>query len=453
MLQDQLPPHDIESEAACLASILISRDALLKVLSILNIDDFYLEQHRLIYNSIRELDRKNSPIDLITLKQYLVSQKQFENVGGDAFLADLYQIVSTSANAEYYAQKIQELSLRRKLIEVSTGIVEKSYDLAFEISDMLDNAEKKIFEVTERRITSELKSIEEIVKETIETINILYEQKRSVTGIPSGFKDIDEMLTGFHPAELIIVAARPSMGKTALALNFMNNIVLKEKKPVFFFSLEMPAVHLLMRLICIESMVDSQRIRTGHFSVEEAKKIYQVAGKFSESPIYIDDTPGITIAEIRAKARRIAQRESEEMGAIIIDYLQLISSASRADRQQQISEISRGLKLLARELQCPVIALSQLSRAVESRTDQRPQLSDLRESGAIEQDADVVMFIFREDRVKKDTERKGRADIIVAKQRNGPIGDVELLFWDKYTKFQSIDRVHSYEETSPDYNE
>jgi replicative DNA helicase len=450
MLQQHLPPQDIESEAACLASILISKDALFKVLEILNGDDFYLEQHRIIFEVVRELDRKNSPIDLITIKQRLVNKGHLEKIGGDAFLADLYRTVSTSANAEFYAKRIQELSLRRKLIAVSTKVVETCYDLGMDTAEMLDEAEKRIFEVTERRITSDMQSIEEIVRETLETINTLYEQKRSVTGIPSGFKDLDEMLTGFHPSELIIIAARPSMGKTALALNFLNHMVLKTKKPVIFFSLEMPAVHLLMRLICIESMVDAQRIRTGHFSVEEAKKIHNVAGKFSESPIYIDDAPGVTVSDIRAKCRRIAQRESDGLGAIIIDYLQLISSTSRADRQQQISEISRGLKLLARELECPVMALSQLSRAVESRADQRPQLSDLRESGAIEQDADVVMFIFREDRVKKDTERKGRADIIVAKQRNGPIGDIELLFWDKYTKFQSIDKVHTYEEAAPD---
>lgn len=450
MLKQNLPPQDIESEAACLASILISKDALLKVLEILHTDDFYLEQHRLIFDAVRELDRKNSPIDLITIKQLLVNNSQLEKVGGDAFLADIYRTVSTSANAEYYASRIQELSLRRRLISVSTSVVERCYDLGIETSEMLDEAEKQIFEVTERRITSDLVPIEEIVRQTIETINSLYENKRAITGLPSGFKDLDEMLTGFHPAELIIIAARPSMGKTALALNFMNHMVLRSKKPVFFFSLEMPSTHLLMRLICIESMVDAQRIRTGHFSVDEAKKIHQVANKFAQAPIYIDDTPGTTIAEIRAKCRRVAQRESNGLGAIIIDYLQLISSNSRADRQQQISEISRGLKLLARELQCPVMALSQLSRAVESRSDQRPMLSDLRESGAIEQDADVVMFIFREDRVKKDTERKGRADIIVAKQRNGPIGDVELLFWDKYTKFQTIDKIHTYDEAAPD---
>jgi replicative DNA helicase len=447
MLQQHLPPHDLESEASCLASILISREALLKVLDVLLPEDFYLEQHRLIFDSVRELDRNNKPIDLLTLKQYLIDRNRFDTIGNDSFLADLYRTVSTSANAEFYAHRIKELSLRRRLITVSTAVAESCYDLSRETAEMLDEAEKRIFEVTERRITSDFKDIEEIVRETLEVINRLYEQKRAITGIPTGFKDIDEMLTGLHSSELIILAARPSMGKTALALNFMNHVALKAKKSVFFFSLEMPATQLLMRLVCVEAMVDAQRLRTGHFSVDEAKRIHQVATRFGEAPIYIDDSAGVTLSDIRAKARRIAQREP--IGIIIVDYLQLISSTSRVDRHQQISEISRGLKLLARELQCPVLALSQLSRAVESRTDQRPQLSDLRESGAIEQDADVVMFIYREDRVKKDTERKGRADIIIAKQRNGPIGDVELLFWDKYTKFATVDKVHSYEEASP----
>ncbi|MBN1501764.1 MAG: replicative DNA helicase [Spirochaetes bacterium] len=448
MNKQQLPPQDIDTEASCLAAVLISKEALLRVSDQLVPEDFYLEQHQLIYSAIKELDRKNRPIDLITVKQELVNKNQLEKVGGDAYLAGLYRTVSTSANAESYAHRIKELSLRRKLIEVSTLIIESSYDLSIETPEMLDEAEKKIFEVTDKRITGEFVPIEQIVQETLERINLLFQNKRAVTGLASGFSSIDNMLTGFHESELLILAARPSMGKTALALNFMNSIALKQKKPVFFFSLEMPSVQLLTRLICLEGMVDAQRLRTGHLSVDEMKTIAATAEKFQNAPIVIDDTPGLTISDIRAKARRVAQKES--LGIIIIDYLQLISSTSRVDRQQQISEISRGLKLLARELQCPVLALSQLSRAVESRTDQIPQLSDLRESGAIEQDADVVMFIYREDRVKKDTERKGIADIIIAKQRNGPIGNVELLFWDKFTKFENIDRIHSYDETMPD---
>lgn len=442
------PPHDAGAEASCIAAILISREALVKVLDILSVDDFFLERHKLIYASIADLDRKNRPVDLLTLKQHLSDNKNFDRAGGDAYLAELYQTVATSSNAEYYATRIKEFSLRRALIDVSRVIIETSHDLTQETEEVIDEAERNLFRVTEGRITSEIVPIEAIVDETIEQINNLFNNKQQVTGISSGFTDIDNKLTGFHAAELIILAARPSMGKTALALNFMNHICLYEKKPVFFFSLEMPATQLLMRLICIEGLVDAQRLRTGHLNNDEMRQIFSAAERFKQAPLLIDDSPSVTISDIRAKARRAAQKE--QLGMVIIDYLQLISSTSRIDRQQQISEISRGLKLLARELQCPILALSQLSRAVESRSDQRPILSDLRESGSIEQDADVVMFIFREDRVNPTTERKGRADIIIAKQRSGPIGDVELFFWDKYTKFNNLDNVHTYEEANPD---
>jgi len=304
-----------------------------------------------------------------------------------------------------------------------------------------------VFQVTERRISTQVQSIQQIVGDAVTRIERLIENKKGVTGLACGYTELDNMLTGFHPSELIIMAARPAMGKTALALNMMVNVAVREKRPVFFFSLEMPSVQLLMRLISIEAMIELQKLRTGFLNNDELRRIYAVADKFSACPMIIDDTPGLTITEIRAKARRASQKE--RLGIIIIDYLQLITTTTKGERHQQIGEISRGLKLLARELECPVIALSQLSRAVESRSDQIPQLSDLRESGSIEQDADVVMFIYREEKVKKDTERKGRADIIVAKQRNGPTGTVELMFWDKFTKFNNLDTVHSYDEAIP----
>jgi replicative DNA helicase len=450
-IKQHIPPHDRDAEASCIAAILISREALVKVLDLLTPEDFFIEQHRLIFTSIAELDKKSKPVDLLTLKQHLSDNNNFSRAGGDAYLAELYQIVATSANAEYYAKRIKEFALRRALIDVSRTIIENSHNLTQETEDVLDGAERDLFRVTEARITGEIVPIEQIVEETLEQINKLFNNKQAVTGISSGFTDIDNKLTGFHAAELIILAARPSMGKTALALNFMNHIVLREQKPVFFFSLEMPSSQLLMRLICIEGLIDAQRLRTGHLNNDEMRQIYAAAERFKGAPILIDDTPSVTIADIRAKARRAAQRE--QLGMVIIDYMQLISSSSKVDRQQQIAEISRGLKLLARELQCPILSLSQLSRTVESRSDQRPILSDLRESGSIEQDADVVMFIFREDRVKPDTERKGRADVIIAKQRNGPIGDVELLFWDKYTKFNNMDNVHTYDEAIPDVSQ
>jgi replicative DNA helicase len=448
MSQQFVPPHDLDAEASCLAATLLNREALIKVLDILTPDDFYAERNSLIYSSIYNLDKSNKPVDLLTLKQSLVDNSLFDKAGGDAYLGELYQTVATSSNADFYAKRIRELALRRKLIEVSRHVIEKCHDMSQETAEVLDQAESDVFRVTEGRITTDIEPIESIVDNTLSQINKLYSNRNAVTGTSCGFPDIDNMLTGFHESELLILAARPSMGKTALALNFLNHIVLKEKKSVFFFSLEMPAVQLLMRMICVDGAIDGQRLRTGHLNNDEMRSIIQSAERFKNSPVMIDDTPGVTITDIRAKARRIAQKQ--QLGLIIVDYLQLIMSTSRVDRHQQIAEISRGLKLLARELQCPILALSQLSRAVESRSDQRPVLSDLRESGSIEQDADVVMFIYREERVKKDTERKGIADIIIAKQRNGPIGDVELLFMDKYTKFGSVDKVHTYEEAIPD---
>ncbi|HXK66528.1 MAG TPA: replicative DNA helicase, partial [Spirochaetota bacterium] len=426
------------AEAACLSSILLSKDALLKVIEILQVEDFYIDAHRMIYEAIRELEIKAIPIDLITIKQRLIDKKQFEKAGGDPALVNIYRTVSTAANAEFYANRVKELSLRRKLIETCTTIAEKSYDTTLDTKILLDDAEKDIFLITQRRITSDFESLASVLKQTLEDIGHMYETKRPVTGIASGFTDLDAMLTGFHESELIIIAARPSMGKTALALNIANHVALREKQPTLFFSLEMPATQLATRILCIESMIDMQHVRTGQISSEQLRKLIDVSGRLEKSPMFIDDTPGLSIFELRAKARRFAQKQ--KVGLIVVDYLQLIVSNNRLERHQQIAEISNALKQLARELSVPVIALSQLSRAVESRTDQKPQLSDLRESGAIEQDADVVLFIYREEKVKKETERIGIADIIVAKQRNGPTGTIELRFWDKYMKFGNVEK-------------
>ncbi|RPI97921.1 MAG: replicative DNA helicase [Spirochaetales bacterium] len=445
MAIDLVPPQDIEAEASCLSSALLSRDALLKVIEILQPEDFYLDAHREIFSVIVELERKNLPIDLVTVKQRLNDLNRLERIGGDHALVDIYRTVSTSANAEFYARRIKEMSLRRRLIEVSHEVLEKCHDTARDTYELMDEVERDVFRVTEKRITSDFKNISDVIQEAMDSIGRMYETKKVVTGVATGFTGLDEMLSGLHESELIIIAARPSMGKTALALNIANHIVMKEKMPVLFFSVEMPASQLGMRLLCVDAMIDSQRVRTGHISSEELRRLMQSAGRLEKSPLLIDDTPAINIFEIRAKARRVAQKQ--RLGAIVVDYMQLISSISRMDRHLQIAEISRSLKQIARELSVPVVALSQLSRAVESRTDQRPQLSDLRESGAIEQDADVVMFIYREERVKKDSEKKGIAEVIVAKQRNGPIGEVELRFWEKFTKFGNLDKVHEFDET------
>ena len=450
MLTEKLPPQDTETEAACLASALLSREALYKVLEILQPEDFYLERHRIIYGAITELCNKNLPVDLTTLKQRLVDHGQHDAVGGDAGLVALYRTVSTSANAEFYARRIRELSLRRRLIEVATESVEKCYDMTRDTEEVADEVERDIFSVTDKRIISDFRSLDAVLDDTMDTIEKWYDTKRIVTGVGSGFRRLDEILTGFHKAEFIIIAARPGMGKTALALNIVNHIVLRERVPALFFSLEMPATQLGMRLLCIESMIDSQRVRTGHINSEEMARLRETAGKLSKATLMIDDTPSTTVLQMRAKARRMAQKY-RDLGVIVVDYLQLIAGNPKIERHQQIAEISRFLKQLARDLEVPVIAISQLSRQVEHRTDQVPTLADLRESGAIEQDADVVMFIYREEKVKKETERRGIADIIVAKQRNGPLGTVSLKFWEKYTRFDDLDEIHTYEGTGPDY--
>ncbi len=443
MTSEKLPPQDVEAEASCLASMLLSKEALLKTIGILRPEDFYLDGHRRIFETIIDLDKRNIPVDLITLKERLKDLGHFDKVGGDRGLAEMYQITAHSANAEYYANRVKELSLRRKFIDVAAESIEHCYDRSRDTQELMDEIERNIFLVTEKRITSDFNNIYDVLNETLANIIKMKEEKRAVTGVAGGFTDLDNILTGFHGSELLIIAARPSMGKTAFALNIANHVVLKEKKPVLFHSLEMPATQLAMRLLCIESGVDSQRVRTGHISGDELKRIAAAAEKLGQSPLFIDDTPAINIFELRAKARRVAQRE--KLGMIIVDYLQLMSSPSRLERHLQIAEISRSLKQLSRDLDVPVIALSQLSRAVESRTDQRPQLSDLRESGAIEQDADVVLFLYREEKVKRDTTRKGYADIIIAKQRNGPTGTVELMFLERCTKFGNLDKQHDYE--------
>jgi len=447
MALDRLPPQDIDTETACLASVLLSREALFKVTEILQPEDFYLEKNRIIYDAIVELERKNLPIDLTTLKQRLADSKRFDLVGGDAALVALYQSASTSANAEFYARRIKELSLRRKLIDVNAESIEKCFDSTRDTIELIDEIEQDIFRVTEKRISSDYKPIDGVLLETLQDIGRWFETKRVVTGIASGFRRLDEVLTGFHGSELIIVAARPGMGKTAFALNLLVNAAIKEKTAVMFFSLEMPATQLAMRMLCIEARVDSQKVRTGQITNPEMKKLIQASEKLSRASIFIDDTPSVSIMELRAKARRLHQKT--QLGLIIVDYLQLVTTTSRVDRHLQVAEISRLLKQLARELNVPVIAAAQLSRAVETRTTQIPTLADLRESGSIEQDADVVMFIYREEKVKKDSERMGEADIIVAKQRNGPTDTIPLKFWEQFTRFDNLERIHSMEEAVP----
>ena len=434
---DRLPPQDIDTETACLASVLLSRDALYKVIEIIRPDDFYLDKHRIIFGALLELDSKNVPIDLTTLRQRLSDQNLFEKVGGDSALVSIYQSVSTSAHAASYAKRIKELSIRRNLIDVSVGSIEKCHDQSRDTFELIDEVERDVFTVTERRITSSYMPLENILKTAMDDIQLLYETKRTITGTPTGFTDLDGKLAGLHPGELIIIAARPGMGKTALAINMLHNIARQEpEKAVLFFSLEMPSWQLAIRLLCIEASIDSQAIRMGRISRKDLTELFKAKEVLSKEKVFIDDTPYVNVMEIRAKARRLAQKQP--ISVIIVDYLQLVASMSpRIDRHLQVGEISRFLKQLARELHVPVVALAQLSRAVEQRKGQLPTLADLRESGAIEQDADVVMFIYNEEKVKPDTERKGLVDLIIAKQRNGPLGEVTLKFLPAYTKFDN----------------
>jgi len=450
MSVDRLPPQDIDTETACLASVLLSRDALYRTAEIIRPDDFYLDKHRIIFNAVLELDARNIPVDLTTLKQRLSDQNLFEKIGGDGALVSIYQSVSTSAHAASYAKRIKELSIRRSLIEVSVGSIEKCHDLLKDTFELIDEVERDVFAVTEGRITSSYVPLDNILKAAMESIQLWYETKRTITGTPTGFTDLDGLLTGFHPAELIIIAARPGMGKTALAVNMMSNIARQEPdKAVLFFSLEMPSWQLAIRLLCIEASVNSQSIRMGGINRNELTRLFAAKDALSKEKVFIDDTPYINVMEIRAKARKLAQKQP--ISAIIIDYLQLVASMSpRIDRHLQVGEISRFLKQLARELNVPVVALAQLSRAVEQRKDQRPTLADLRESGAIEQDADVVMFIYNEEKVKPDTEKKGLVELMIAKQRNGPLGTVTLKFFPQFTRFDDYYSGNEpYESASP----
>ncbi|MCL2025817.1 MAG: replicative DNA helicase [Leptospirales bacterium] len=447
---DRLPPQDIDTETACIASVLLSRDALYKVIEIIRPDDFYLDKHRIIFNAILELDAKNIPIDLTTLKQRLSDQNLFEKIGADNALVSIYQSISTSAHAASYARRIKELSIRRNLIDVSVGSIEKCHDQSRETFELIDEIERDVFAVTEGRITSSYAPLDSILETTMHGIQLWYDTKRTVTGTPTGFADLDGLLTGLHGAELIVIAARPGMGKTALGVNIMKNIAEQEPdKAVLFFSLEMPSQQLAVRLLCIQASVDSQNVRTGRIKRDELVRLFRAKDELSKKKIFIDDTPYVNVMEIRAKARKLAQKMP--ISVIIVDYLQLIASVSpRLDRHLQVGEISRFLKQLARELNVPVLTLAQLSRAVEQRKDQRPTLADLRESGAIEQDADVVVFIYNEEKVKPDTEKKGLVELMIAKQRNGPIGTVALKFFPQFQKFDDYyPGNESYESASP----
>ena len=434
---EKLPPQNIEAEMGVLGSMLIEEDAISQVLEVIDQNDFYKDVHKKIFSRIVELYDQRKAVDLITLVEKLKNDNALEEVGGASYLTALTNSVPTAANVVHYAKIVREKNILRLLINNATQIVTDAFETEEGVDDVLDRAEKMIFEISDRRIQGGFLSIKELMKDSIETIDKLYQRKAHVTGIPSGYADFDERTAGLQPSDLIIIAGRPSMGKSAFAINIVEHASIFEKVPVAFFSLEMSKEQLVQRFLCSHARVDAHKVRTGFLSAQDWPNLTTAAGKLSEAPIFIDDTPGISVLELRAKARRLKSHQHIQL--IVIDYMQLMRGSSYAEsRQQEISEISRSLKALARELNVPIIAISQLSRAVESRTDHRPQLSDLRESGAIEQDADVVVLLIREEYYNPTEQNKGLAEAIIAKQRHGPVGTVRLSFIKEYTRFENL---------------
>ena len=432
-------PHSVEAEQSVIGSMIMDQEAIMAASEIVSSEDFYQHQYGVLFEAMLELYNEGKPVDLVTLQNRLKEKDVPPEISSLEFVRDLLSAVPTSANVKYYARIVQEKSMLRKLIKVNEEIANTCYLAQDRIEDIMEDTEKKIFNLVQRRNTGDFVPIKDVVLSALDRIEMASKNKGNVTGIPTGFVDLDYKTSGFQASDLILIAARPSMGKTAFVLNIAQHMAFKNNVTAAVFSLEMSREQLVNRLFSLESKVDSQSLRTGNLSDEDWTKLIEGAGIIGKSNLIIDDTPGISVAELRSKCRKYKMEFN--LGIIIIDYLQLMTGNKKTDsRQQEISEISRSLKEIARELNVPVVALSQLSRAVEQRPDHRPMLSDLRESGAIEQDADVVMFIYRDDYYNKDTEKKGIAEINIAKQRNGPIGTVELVWLPNYTKFVNMQK-------------
>lgn len=440
----KVPPQNVDAEVSLLGSILIDSEVITATADKITSEDFYEKRHGTIYNAILRLYEQNKPVDLLTLSSSLRDSGDLENVGGSSYLTELTNAVPTAAHGEHYADIVAEKSMRRKLIRAAEDITNLSFDdNATSVQEILEQAEARLFGVSQRTLKQDLVSIEQILAEGFDRLDELHKNKGALRGIRTGWKDLDKKTSGLQRSDLIVLAARPAMGKTTLVGNLVQNVATHEKQAVLFFSLEMSKDQLVDRMLAAESGVDAWRIRTGDLNDDDFEKLGQAMGSLSEAPIFIDDTPGITVLEMRTKARREANKHP--LGLIVVDYLQLMSGTGKTNdfnRVQEISEISRGLKLIARELNVPVVALSQLSRTVEQRPDKQPQLSDLRESGSIEQDADIVMFIYREDYYNPETDRQHITDLIIAKHRNGPTGKIELYFSPEKLKFLSLDTSH-----------
>ncbi|MEK7142678.1 MAG: replicative DNA helicase [Patescibacteria group bacterium] len=437
----KIPPQNTEAEQSILGSLMIDKDAIIKVADILSADDFYRQDHGEIYTAILQLFENRKPIDVVTLTDELEKEKKLKNVGGASYITTLVNSVPTAAHITTYATIVHQKATLRRLISTASQIAEFGFDETSDLETILDKAESALFAVSQKYIKQYFTPIKDILEESFERIDQLHKEKGVLRGVPTGFRDLDNLLAGLQPSDLIILAARPSIGKSSLALNIADHVACEQKLPVGIFSLEMSKEQIIDRLLCLRGAVDSWKLRTGNLEDDDFGKLNYAMGVLSESAIYIDDSPIANAMEIRTKARRL--QVEHNLGLIIIDYLQLMSgmgNRSSDNRVQEVSEISRSLKALARELKVPVLAISQLSRAVEHRPDKRPMLADLRESGSIEQDSDVVMFIYRDDYYDKDSERKNIAEILIRKHRNGPTGDIELYFKPEFMKFASIEK-------------
>ncbi len=435
----RIPPHNIEAEQAVLGCMLLDADVIPTVTELIKSEDFYRDDHREICEAIIDITEKAGPVDIITVSEQLQLRGMLDNIGGLDYLASITGAVPTTANARHYAKIVEEKALLRRLIKAASDISGMSYDASEEAAFVLDRAEKSIFDILQKRSTQGFTHIKDILLETFSRLEELYNSKGFITGIPTGFNDLDFKTAGLQNSDLVLIAARPGMGKTAMALNIAQYAAVQKHVPVAIFNLEMSKDQLVNRMLCSEVMVDSQKMRTGKLEDDDWKKIAQALAPLSEAPIYIDDTAGINVMDIRAKCRRLKMEKN--LGLVVIDYLQLMQGRGKIEnRQQEVSEISRSLKILAKELNVPVVTMSQLSRGPEQRTDHRPMLSDLRESGAIEQDADIVMFLYRDDYYNPDTEKKNIAEVIIAKHRNGSTGTIELRWFGEYTKFANLKR-------------
>jgi replicative DNA helicase len=431
---ERVPPHNVEAEESVLGSMLLSKDAIAEVLELLREDDFYRPAHRTVFRSVLELYGHGDAVDAVTVQEELRRNGALADIGGAPFLHTLVASVPTAANAAYYARIVKEAGVLRRLIDVGTQIVQLGFETPQDTERAVDIAESLVYQVAQGRVTEDYHSLREVLTGTLEAIERLHEDHREITGVPTGFADLDRLTSGLQPSNLIIVAARPAVGKSTLGLDVARHASVKAGVPTVVFSLEMSRTELVQRLMCAECTVDMQRLRTGRMEESDWTRLTRSLGKLADAPLFSDDSPGTTMMEIRAKCRRLKQRHG--LGLVVVDYLQLMQPSKRFEnRQQEVSEISRSLKLLAKELEVPVIAISQLSRQTEARSDRRPMLSDLRESGALEQDSDVVLFIYRDELYDPESPRKGEADLILAKHRNGPTDTVTVTFQGQYSRF------------------